>query len=585
MLETADAPRRPVAALPDLRPRAAPTPPPSTRRLELLHLGGRTLPHAVLMMIPEAWENHTEMDPARRAFYEFHSTLMEAWDGPASITFTDGTAGRRGPRPQRPAPGPVLGHRRRPGRAGLRGRRARHRAARTWSARAACSPARCSWSTPRAARSSRTTRSRPSWPPSARTPTGCTPGWSASRSCPQPRARDPAPTRRCQAAADLRLHRGRAADHPGADGQGGRRADRLDGHRQPRSRCSATSPGCCSTTSASCSRRSPTRRWTRSARSSSPPCQSTLGPEGNLLDPGPASCRRLVLPYPVIDNDELAKIIHINDEGALPGLPPARRLRPVRGRPAAARRCSHRLEEICAEVSAAIEDGARIIVLSDRGSSDGLAPIPSLLLTGAVHHHLIREKTRTRVGLVIETGEARECHHMALLIGYGAGRDQPLPRHRDRRGHGRLRRPGPRHAQGRPQPHQGVRQGRPEGHVQDGRVHGRLLHRRADLRGDRPRRRRSSTQCFTGTTSRLGGVGFDVLAQEVAAPAPAAPTRRRRERAPPPGRRRRVPVAPRGRAAPVQPRDGLQAAARHPHAPLRDLQGVHRAGGLAGRAG
>ncbi len=59
--------------------------------LELLHLGGRSLPHAVLMMIPEAWENHTEMDPARRAFYEFHSTLMEAWDGPASITFTDGT--------------------------------------------------------------------------------------------------------------------------------------------------------------------------------------------------------------------------------------------------------------------------------------------------------------------------------------------------------------------------------------------------------------------------------------------------------------------------------------------------------------
>src|SRR5881397_1616628 len=59
--------------------------------LELLHLGGRSLPHAVLMMIPEAWENHAEMDPARQAFYEFHSTLMEAWDGPASVTFSDGT--------------------------------------------------------------------------------------------------------------------------------------------------------------------------------------------------------------------------------------------------------------------------------------------------------------------------------------------------------------------------------------------------------------------------------------------------------------------------------------------------------------
>ena len=96
--------------------------------LELLHLGGRSLPHSVLMMIPEAWENHESMDPARRAFYEFHSTFMEPWDGPACVTFTDGTLigavlDRNGLRP-----GPLLGHRRRPGRARLRGRRARHRA-------------------------------------------------------------------------------------------------------------------------------------------------------------------------------------------------------------------------------------------------------------------------------------------------------------------------------------------------------------------------------------------------------------------------------------------------------------------------
>src|SRR5690606_8746746 len=84
-----------------------------------------------------------------------------------------------------------------------------------------------------------------------------------------------------------------------------------------------------------------------------------------------------------------------------------------------------RLEEICAEVSAASENGARIIVLSDRGSSATHAPIPSLMLTGAVHHHLIRETTRTRVGLVIATGEARECHHMALLLGYGASAINP----------------------------------------------------------------------------------------------------------------------------------------------------------------
>ena len=95
--------------------------------LELLHMGGRSLPHSVLMMIPEAWENHGEMDDQRRAFYEFHSAMMEPWDGPACVVFTDGTQIGRGPRPQRAAPLALLGHRRRPGRARLRGRRARPR--------------------------------------------------------------------------------------------------------------------------------------------------------------------------------------------------------------------------------------------------------------------------------------------------------------------------------------------------------------------------------------------------------------------------------------------------------------------------
>src|SRR5690606_7792750 len=80
---------------------------------------------------------------------------------------------------------------------------------------------------------------------------------------------------------------------------------------------------------------------------------------------------------------------------------------------------------ICADVSAAIANGARIIVLSDRYSNAELAPIPSLLLTAAVHHHLIRERTRTKVGLVIETGDAREVHHMALLMGFGASAINP----------------------------------------------------------------------------------------------------------------------------------------------------------------
>src|SRR5436305_2206147 len=83
------------------------------------------------------------------------------------------------------------------------------------------------------------------------------------------------------------------------------------------------------------------------------------------------------------------------------------------------------LDDICSRVRAAIRDGAKLIILSDRHSNEEQAPIPSLLLVSAVHHHLIREKTRTQVGLVVEAGDAREVHHMALLLGYGAGAINP----------------------------------------------------------------------------------------------------------------------------------------------------------------
>ena len=128
--------------------------------LELLHLGGRPLHHAVLMMIPEAWENNAEMDPAQRAFYRFHSSMMEPWDGPASVAVHRRHGHRRRARPQRPAPEPLLGHRRRPRRDGVRGRRDRHRPGQGRHARAACSRAGCSSSTRRRGASSTTTRSR-----------------------------------------------------------------------------------------------------------------------------------------------------------------------------------------------------------------------------------------------------------------------------------------------------------------------------------------------------------------------------------------------------------------------------------------
>ncbi|MGN6688444.1 MAG: glutamate synthase large subunit, partial [Actinomycetales bacterium] len=148
------------------------------------------------------------------------------------------------------------------------------------------------------------------------------------------------------------------------------------------------------------------------------------GPEQNLLVATPAHCRQVELPFPVIDNDELAKIVHINRDGDLPGFATVtvRGTYRVDGGGAA---LEARLEEICREVSAAIDEGARFVVLSDRESDADLAPIPSLLLTSAVHHHLIREHTRTQVGLIVEAGDVREVHHVALLIGYGAAAVNP----------------------------------------------------------------------------------------------------------------------------------------------------------------
>ena len=150
----------------------------------------------------------------------------------------------------------------------------------------------------------------------------------------------------------------------------------------------------------------------------------SIGPEHNLLDPGPESCRQISLAFPVIDNDELAKIIHVNVDGEYPELEAyvVRGLFPVNGDGNALR---IRLDEIKREVSEAISNGAHLIILSDRDGDAEDAPIPSLLLTSAVHHHLIREKTRTKVGLVVEAGDVREVHHVALLIGYGAAAVNP----------------------------------------------------------------------------------------------------------------------------------------------------------------
>ena len=142
---------------------------------------------------------------------------------------------------------------------------------------------------------------------------------------------------------------------------------------------------------------------------------TTLGAGGNLLEQGPSQAKRLEMPHPVLTNHDLEKLRHVTQRQF-----PAETISMVFHRDAGAAGLIAGLERICRLASKEIEAGATVLILSDRHIDASHVPIPSLLATAAVHHHLVREQTRTGVGLVIETGEAREVMHLALLIGYGA---------------------------------------------------------------------------------------------------------------------------------------------------------------------
>ncbi len=390
--------------------------------LELLHLGGRSLPHSVLMMIPEAWENHEEMDPARRAFYRFHSAVMEPWDGPACVVFTDGTQ-----------IGAVLD------RNGLR-------------------PSRY-WVTDDGLVVLASEVGVLDIDPATVVRKGrLQPGRMFLVDLDEHRIIEDDEIKSTLAAEqpyDEWLHAGliRLEDLPIREHvvhthASVTRRQQVFGYTEEELRVLLTPMGKMGAEPIG-SMGTDTPIATLSdrprllfdyfsqlfAQVTNPPLDAireelvtslhgSIGPEGNLLDPGPASCRQLVLPFPVIDNDDLAKIRHINRDGDLPGYATkiVRGLFEVDG---GARALEARLEEICTEVSEAIAEGARVIVLSDRHSSAEKAPIPSLLLTAAVHHHLVREKTRTQVGLLVEAGDVREVHHVALLIGFGAAAVNP----------------------------------------------------------------------------------------------------------------------------------------------------------------
>ena len=217
--------------------------------------------------------------------------------------------------------------------------------------------------------------------------------------------------------------------------------------------------------------------------------ESTVGPERNLLRAEPEACRQIAIRYPIIDNDQLAKLRHIDSTGlgfrsiTLPML--------YRRRTRAAPASSARMDRLCREAQAAVEAGHTILILSDRGVSPGLAPIPSLLATAGVHHHLVRRghahavRARSRIRRCARGAPCGAPHRLRR------GRGQPVPRVRDARRHdspARARGFDAR-ARGR-QLHQGAQQGHPESDVEDGDLDAAELLRRADLRGHRPRRQR-----------------------------------------------------------------------------------------------
>ncbi|KRE27005.1 glutamate synthase [Mycobacterium sp. Soil538] len=394
--------------------------------LELLHLGGRSLPHAVLMMIPEAWERHESMDPARRAFYRYHASLMEPWDGPASVCFTDGTV-----------IGAVLD------RNGLR-------PSRIW-----------------------VTSDGLVVMASEAGVLDVDPGKVVQKMRLQPGRMFLVDTAQGRIVDDEEIKAELAAEHPYQEWLDAGLFQleelppgdyvRMPHHRvvlrqqifgytyeelnllvAPMARTGAEALGSMGTDTPIAVLSSRPRVLydyfqQLFAQVTNPPLDAireevvtslagTVGPEGDLLNPDAESCRQIALSQPILRNAELSKLICVDPDHEIRGH--------KHGMRAAVIRCLYpvnrggqglkeALDNVRAKVSAAIRDGARIIVLSDRESNEQMAPIPSLLSVAAVHHHLVRDRTRTKVGLVVEAGDAREVHHMACLVGFGAAAINP----------------------------------------------------------------------------------------------------------------------------------------------------------------
>src|SRR5829696_3812813 len=387
--------------------------------LEFLVMAGRSLPHAVLMMIPEPWSGNPAMDPAVRAFYEYHSSIMEPWDGPASISFTDGrligaVLDRNGLRPSRycittddlvimasevgvldiPAEQIVVKDRLRPGKMLLID---------TGEGRII--------SDSEIKQTLAAERPYGEWLRQHLVDIENLPSASAERP-------DHLTVLRRQQAFGYTQEDLRLVMTPMA----------LNGEEPLGSMGTDTALAVLSD--------KPRLLYDYFkqlfAQVTNPPLDAireelvtsmgvTIGAEDNLLEPTPEACRQIKVDFPVLHNDQVAKLRHLPTGSPFRSTTLPLLYNPDEDGPGLERA----MEQLCRKASVAVEAGVGVLILSDRGVDAHHAPIPSLLAVAGVHHHLVREGTRHKCGLLIETGEAREVHHIALLLGYGAGSVNP----------------------------------------------------------------------------------------------------------------------------------------------------------------
>ncbi|MGB8258728.1 MAG: glutamate synthase large subunit [Terracidiphilus sp.] len=387
--------------------------------VEFLYQSGRSIDHVMAMLIPEAWAGNPDMDEEKRAFYEYHASLMEPWDGPAAIAFTDGhvigaTLDRNGLRPGRyvvtkddlvvlaseagvlevPAKDVRKKGRLQPGRMFL-----------------------VDTVQKRIVSDSEIKRRL-----SARQPYAA---WIQERQVTLDQL--PEPSRVIASNPETLLRRQRAYGYSEEDlrvllGPMGARGE------EPIGSMGTDTPLACLS-----DRPQPLFNYFKQlfAQVTNPPIDpireelvmsliSYIGTERNILEETPDNCHTLKLPHPILSNRDLEKLRRVSSGDLLATTLPAL-FRAEEGEKGLKRA----LDELESRAAHAVESGYTLLILSDRGVDPTFAPIPSLLAMAAVHNRLVRDKTRTQVALIIESGEPREVMHFALLIGYGASAINP----------------------------------------------------------------------------------------------------------------------------------------------------------------